>query len=512
MKKRYTNRKGFRLIYSSLAMIQVLQMRHILLIWVAITVLPVVVSAQKSPLKWESKTYDYGTVSDWDNPPAEFTFTNNGKRPVLFLPLFYQRDVRVQLPDKPIQPGETANLIVYYYTAEPGAFNRQVKLYVNVSGDPIYLTVKGNIKSIYASALTACPAFGPSMPIQKPDEELTILVIDKETEKPIPSAMVEVRKKSRPELREFTNGKGTVKAKLDIGTYVIEARKNKYIPVESEIYVNMRSGVITIPLEKERDEPPAWALSEPEPEGEPEIEPPFEEEEIIIIESNLNDQYEEPAAEESEPEVVTQEEPQEEVEVVDDGLLSRKLYNANNIVFLIDVSGSMRRDNKMDMLRTSIKELVSVLREIDKITVITYATSTNELLSTTNADQKQYINELIDSLTPGGWTNGVLGLQEAYENVEKNFLDGGNNQIILATDGKFNSSSFSEGDLMDMIKAKSDANIKLSVVGFGQSESAQRMMKRMANKGKGNYMQILPGQADLSLLVEEIKANSRKVN
>lgn len=483
---------------------------HYILLFVLIV--PNVVLAQKSPLKWESKTFDYGTVSNWDNPPAEFTFTNKGSKPALFLPLFYQRDVKVQLPEKSIQPGETATLTVYYYTSNPGLFNRDITLYVNTSGDPITLTVKGNIKSIYANALTACPTFGSSTPTQKA-EELTILVIDKETEKPIPTALVEVRRKSRPELREFTNGKGTVKAKLDIGNYVIEARKNEYVPVESEIYVNMRSGVITIPLEKVRPEP---VLAAREPEPEPDIEPqPQEQEEPIIFSSNINDQFDEPVLEETEPgpesepmveETITEPEPE------DDGLLSRKLYNANNVVFLIDVSGSMRRDNKMDMLKTSIKELVAILRDIDKITVITYATSTNEVLNTTNADEKHYINELIDSLTPGGWTNGVLGLQDAYDRVEKNFLDGGNNQIILATDGKFNSSSFSESDMLDMIKDKSNADIKLSVVGFGQSDSAQRMMKRMANKGKGNYMQILPGQTDLGLLVEEIKANSRKVN
>ncbi len=461
------------------------------------------------------RSYNYGVVDSWDNPPAIFEFINNGNKPVMFLPIFYERDIHVELPQKKIQPGEKGYLTVYYYTDKTGIFSRKVTLYVNVSHDPINLTVKGTIKSIYANALTACPTFGSKTPEPGNTAQHPIVVIDKFTRDPIETAMVEVRRRSRPEFRGFTNDRGLVDGKLGVGnTYTVEARKTGYVTVEDEVYVNKGSGWIVVEMEPIREEEPIAQIEsrptrEHEPVIEPELEALFEE---PIVTSNLNDQFDEPSIEEiveeqlaeAEPKVIPEPEPE-----VNDGLLSRKLYSANNIVFLVDVSGSMRHDQKLDMLKMSIKQLVSVLRDIDNVTLITYSTTTNELLPTTKADEKAYINTLIDSLKPGGWTNGVRGLQEAYENVEKNFLSSGNNQIILATDGEFNSSSFSQDDLMDLIKEKSEANIKLSVVGFGQKESAQRMMKRMANKGNGSYMQILPEQTNLDLLVDEIKTNSR---
>lgn len=467
---------------------------------------------QKSPLDWVDKSYNFGIVNSWDNPPAIFEFTNRGTKPVIFLPIFYERDIYVQLPEKAIEPGEKGSLTVYYYTSKAGVFNRKVPLYINVSNDPINLTVRGTIKSIYANALTACPTFGNKTPEQANVEQHLVRVIDRFTGDPIETAMVEVRRKSRPEFRGFTNERGMVDAKLDVGNYTIESRKQGYISVEDDVYVNRGSGWIIIEMEPIREEKPVAAATPPKPQPEPEVEETYEEYPVFV--SNLNDQYDEPSIEEvveaqlEEATPVPEPVVEEEMEV-DDGLLSRKLYSANNIVFLVDVSGSMRHDEKLDMLKSSIKQLVGVLREIDNVTVITYSTTTNEILPTTHADEKPHINALIDSLKPGGWTNGVLGLREAYENVEKSFLTQGNNQIILATDGEFNSSTFSQDDLMDMIKEKADKSIKLSVVGFGQKESAQRMMKRMANKGNGSYMQILQGQDNLDVLVNEIKANSR---
>lgn len=472
--------------------------------------------AQKSPLKWVDRSYNFGIVDSWDNPPAIFEFTNTGNKPVIFLPIFYERDIYVELPQKSIEPGEKGYLTVYYYTSKTGIFSRKIPLYINVSADPIDLSVKGTIKSIYANALTACPTFGNKVPEPKASEQHPIVVIDRITRDPIETAMVEVRRKSRPEFRGFTNDRGLVDGKLGVGnTYTIESRKTGYITVEEEVYVNKGSGWIIVEMEPIREEEPIAQVEErptprPEPIEQPEPEPVYEE---PIITSNINDQYDEPnikeVVEARLEEAAAEPEPIVDEPEVDDGLLSRKMYSANNIVFLVDVSGSMRHDQKLDMLKTSIKQLVNVLREIDNVTLITYSTTTNELVPTTKADEKHYIKELIDSLKPGGWTNGVLGLQEAYESVEKHFLKHGNNQIILATDGEFNSSSFSQDDLMDMIKEKSDANIKLSVVGFGQKESAQRMMRRMANKGNGSYMQILQGQNNLDLLVDEIKTNSR---
>jgi len=190
--------------------------------------------------------------------------------------------------------------------------------------------------------------------------------------------------------------------------------------------------------------------------------------------------------------------------------LSRDIFGVNNIVFLIDESGSMKRDKKMEMLKAAIKELVKVMREVDKITIITYAANSEILLPTTTADKKDEILPLIDSLTPYGWTNGVSGMNTAYEMIDKNFVADDNNQLFLATDGEFNSGDVTESSFTEMVKANAAKGTKLSIVGFGQNEKAVKLMKKMALSGNGNFLQILPGSTNTDLLVEEIKRNSER--
>lgn len=189
-------------------------------------------------------------------------------------------------------------------------------------------------------------------------------------------------------------------------------------------------------------------------------------------------------------------------------ILPQSKYAPNNIVFLIDISGSMKKPDKLPLLKISMKNLTHALRSIDRISVIVYSTTSAVLLPSTSADNKKAITQLIDTLKPSGITNGVKGLQTAYELAERNFIPGGNNQIIIATDGVFNSPSFTESAIYSLVRENAEKDIILSVVGFGEEKDAIKMMKKMAEKGKGSFIQIPDKFAADEILIEEIKTQS----
>ncbi len=163
---------------------------------------------------------------------------------------------------------------------------------------------------------------------------------------------------------------------------------------------------------------------------------------------------------------------------------------ASNLVFLLDVSGSMMDENKLPLVQKAMKLLVDQMREKDRVAIVVYAGSTGVLLDSTSGTNKRQILEAIDKLSAGGSTNGASGIQEAYRVAQQNFIKGGNNRVILATDGDFNVGVTSEGDLVRMIEEKAKTGVFLSVLGFGSGNLKDSTMQMLANKGNGNHAYI----------------------
>lgn len=161
-----------------------------------------------------------------------------------------------------------------------------------------------------------------------------------------------------------------------------------------------------------------------------------------------------------------------------------------NLVFLIDVSGSMAAQNKLPLVKTTVKMMVRQMRPEDSIAIVTYAGSTKVVLEGAAGSEKDKISKVIDSLEAGGSTNGGSGIELAYKAAQRNFKSGGNNRIVLATDGDFNVGVQSEAGLLDLIKGKRDQGIFLSVLGFGMGNYKDNKMETLADNGNGNYAYI----------------------
>ena len=163
---------------------------------------------------------------------------------------------------------------------------------------------------------------------------------------------------------------------------------------------------------------------------------------------------------------------------------------ASNLVFLLDVSGSMSSPNKLPLLKKSFNLLIDNLREDDRVAIVVYAGAAGLVLPSTSGADKNKILEALNNLNAGGSTAGGAGIKLAYKVAQDNFIKGGNNRIILATDGDFNIGASSDGEMTRLIEEKRKTGVYLTCLGFGMGNYKDSKMETLADKGNGNYAYI----------------------
>ena len=180
---------------------------------------------------------------------------------------------------------------------------------------------------------------------------------------------------------------------------------------------------------------------------------------------------------------------------------------SSNLVFLLDVSGSMKARNKLPLVQDSMRLLVNQLTGDDRIAIVVYAGASGVVLPSTSINQKQKILNAIDCLYSGGSTNGSAGIHAAYQIACDNFLKSGINRVILCTDGDFNVGTTNQQQLVELISEKKKSNVFLSVFGFGTGNYNDSTMEKLANKGNGNYGYIDSMMEAHKTFVSELGAN-----
>ena len=184
---------------------------------------------------------------------------------------------------------------------------------------------------------------------------------------------------------------------------------------------------------------------------------------------------------------------------------------ASNLVFLVDVSGSMWGANRLDLVKSSLKLLVNNLRNKDKVAIVTYAGSAGVKLEATSGGDKQKIREAIDELTAGGSTAGGAGIHLAYQIAKKDFISDGNNRIILCSDGDFNVGVSSAEGLEQLIEKERKSGVHLTVLGYGMGNYKDKKIQVLAEKGNGNHAYIDNLQEANRVLVGEFGATLHTV-
>ncbi|MFT5723257.1 MAG: Mg-chelatase subunit ChlD [Bacteroidia bacterium] len=483
--------------------------------------------------------YNFGKVKLWNNPKAELTFTNNSNKRVMFLPISYQQNLYVNLPQGYIEPGQSVKIEAIYYTESSGNFSIKQPLYLSGWGEPIYLGLKGKILTFHPDAHIACPNMGQEQKKQATSQIAQIIVKDKSSGEILNGVDVLLVGPDKNFFVERTTKKSIPLKKIGIGLYQIDVSKPGYITNKELIYINKNTQVIVIELERS---PYDFDVIETIPETKEddvvvEIEKPKEsdqdaierfrkimderfkgktiiEKDVMVLKESRDSSQE---VKDSIQEVVNKPSPDTTGQVVEEtpkedfsntGELNPEKYASNNVVFLIDESSSMMINNKMDFLKISMKKAVSVLREEDRVTIIVYSKHAEVRLVSTPGDRKDIINAVIDSLTPGGRSYGAEGLAMSYRFAKQNFIPSGNNQLILATDGLFNSPDYTERDMCSMAQTHAAIGIKTTVVGFGKDKEAIAFMLKLSDNGKGRFITIKTQSEAQKALISEIMQNA----
>lgn len=184
--------------------------------------------------------------------------------------------------------------------------------------------------------------------------------------------------------------------------------------------------------------------------------------------------------------------------------LARDKRPASNLVFLIDVSGSMEPPERLPLIKAAMRMLVEQLSENDRVAIVTYAGESGVALPSTTGDQKETILRALDKLEAGGSTNGASGIKLAYKVAREGFIQGGTNRVILATDGDFNVGVTSQGGLVHLIEDEAKSGVFLSALGVGTDNYKDATMQKLADKGNGNYAYIDKLDEARKVLVEQM--------
>ncbi|ASK68295.1 hypothetical protein CF168_05080 [Shewanella bicestrii] len=185
---------------------------------------------------------------------------------------------------------------------------------------------------------------------------------------------------------------------------------------------------------------------------------------------------------------------------------SKAELGASNLVFLLDVSGSMASPDKLPLLQTALKMLTQQLDAQDKVSIVVYAGAAGVVLDGAAGNDSQTLNYALEQLSAGGSTNGAQGIQLAYQLAKKHFVEGGINRVILATDGDFNVGTTNLDELIDLVSEQKQQGIGLTTLGFGMGDYNDQLMEQLADKGNGQYAYIDSINEARKVLVEQLSA------
>jgi Ca-activated chloride channel family protein len=184
---------------------------------------------------------------------------------------------------------------------------------------------------------------------------------------------------------------------------------------------------------------------------------------------------------------------------------------ASNLVFLLDVSGSMNQPNKLPLVKSAMDLLIRRLDERDRVAIVVYAGASGLALPSTTANNRETIAHALDNLKAGGSTNAGAGIELAYATARAHMIEGGNNRVILCTDGDFNVGQTNRSELAESAEAAADEGISLTVLGFGMHNYKDDMLETLSNKGKGSYAYIDSSAEARKVFLQDIASNLFKI-
>lgn len=449
-------------------------------------------------LKFDRVEHSFGELSAQSERFVDFKVTNVGKKKEYLLRVQKPNEVVYIASGQFIEPDSSLLLRFQVNPKKTGKFNYEIPVFTSDRAEAVVLKLSGNLKELSNDPLASfqnCPDFSAVPSTSATDFKLTVVTLDKETKELLAKSTVSLLQNGRGIGSWKTGKNGSFSDRVPLGYTYFYATHDGYFPSEKGMYINFQRNYVEIELAKN----PAICLPFPAPKKDSVPELIVEQQVPLQIETQLYSDNPTPPAQPLETDY--QKIPFENFDETH--------FKPINVVFVLDISGSMRVGDRMELLKFSLNQLVDVLRPVDRMAIITYADKAKVLVPSKNGDQKAALKDPIAQLKAEGYTAGGDGIALGYKQMNKNFLENGANHVIIITDGAFNKNSDEYKKVIEKYKSK---GVTFSVVGIQNTEKDAAKMKEAAEVGNGRYTAIDKLSDAQINLIQEIRLATFKGN
>ena len=442
---------------------------------------------------------EYGQIDAHSKRYIDLTMGNPTTQKIYILRVEHSPEVTYRLTSDLITPDSTVQLRIQVNPVKKGNFNYVLKLHMSDQPEPVIYRLTGTLTEDLPgdNYLTKCPDFNAIPAKSAAPSELTIITIDKVTNERLSKTTVSIIHNGKPSGTWITGKQGLFKDNLPPGFFYFVVSKEGYLTKEAGAYVNPEISEITIPLTKDTAYDPPIPTKEPVPEPEELAQqlPPEQAQEKL--DQQMKNEAIDTVTPKAMPDLVS----------IPAENFDESYFKDVNVVFVLDISSSMKMGEKMDLMKYSLNQLVSKLRPQDKMGLVTYASSAEVFREPTSGDHKDELQKSISNLKPIGMTAGGKGIKLGYKEVMKNYDANKANMVIIITDGAFNKDS---EDYQKTVQKYAKDGVIFSVVGIQAREKDAHLMEEAAQFGHGRFVPIQKLADAHSNLTQEIRIASFK--
>lgn len=443
-------------------------------------------SFSQSSLRFESRKVYLGEIEINNAYGINFSYENVSEKPIMLSYEPITNLVNTTYKKQAIAPGEKGTLKVNFYPEEEGPFNEQLYIIVNEK-EKIELSVYGIVASIsksYKSLTDNSKLFG--------DRDIAFMVVDAQTFVGIPYAKVFIKNvTNQKSYIGIANRFGVLINRIPEGKYNIQALVKDYSKDVLDIKLDANRNIAMILLDrpevkdtlvrKDTIEKPMLVETKDSITPEKVVEFKIEEEKVIEPLAITNEAEEIRATRPMKVDSTTQ------ILIEDNPASDRKPLN---LILLIDISKSMEKPNRIGVLKKSIIHLIKNYEEQDYLAILTFNDRVEALIERSKIRNKDKCIASVQSILPSGTTDGVLGIDVAFEILKKNYMPEAINMVVIASDGKMNKYAYDDKSMLEKIEKMNEDGILTSVVGFGTSQSYKSKLNQMAEAGGGVYIDM----------------------
>lgn len=460
-------------------------MTELLRMFITAAVLATCTMQLSAQLVLETSLRDLGTLTRADERFADYQIRNTGITDEIIFRVEAGRNTVVKMSSKTIAAGATETIRLQYNPEKAGPFNIEARIFASAWQSPRTAVLRG--EALFADTGIPCPDFS-----DVPGGALRAFHISLRDPdmKPAAGALVRIFREGREVAQTRTDERGEASESLMPGRYLIVAEIDG-VSLDTALYASVVNDHVLLLLDR--------AL--PKKVRPPEL--PAAEETALANEPEPVESHPARPARPGPPAKVT--DVSEATPAGDNELMPLSKFKQSNVVFLVDVSTSMKHQSRMDLLKIAMTDLLDVLRDVDRFTLISYASETNTLIDATEVLDRAQCADAIAALHPRGSTEGAKAIDKAGKAARKHFLPEGNNQIILATDGAFNEGARKAEKL---VKKYRRSDIATSVLCIRCGQFTTKEMTGLAEAGEGTFIPIESADDAGDRLISEIKRSA----